>query len=119
MKLPAGKRRWRSSSKKAAPGISPGTETTIQIPRDEACETCRGSGAAPGSSAEVCRQCGGHGQLRYQQGFFTVARTCGACRGSGRVISKPCTTCRGNGHVTKERKLTVKIPPGIAMAVGL
>lgn len=91
-----------------------GTETTIQIPREETCEACAGSGAAPGSGPEVCRQCGGHGQVRYQQGFFTVARTCGLCRGTGRVISKPCSTCRGAGRTTRERKLTVRIPPGIA-----
>jgi len=91
-----------------------GTETTIQVPRDEACETCKGSGAAAGHGPDVCRQCNGQGQLRYQQGFFTVARTCGACRGAGRVITKPCTACRGAGRVTRERKLTVKIPAGIA-----
>jgi molecular chaperone DnaJ len=91
-----------------------GAETTIQVPREETCETCKGTGAAAGHGPEPCRQCGGHGQLRYQQGFFTVARTCPACRGAGRVISKPCTTCRGAGRVPKERKLTVKIPAGIA-----
>jgi molecular chaperone DnaJ len=91
-----------------------GAETTIQIPREETCETCKGSGAAAGSGPETCRQCGGSGQLRYQQGFFTVARTCGMCRGAGRVISKPCATCRGAGRVPHERKLTVKIPAGIA-----
>jgi molecular chaperone DnaJ len=91
-----------------------GTETTIQIPREETCETCKGSGAGPGSSPEVCRQCGGHGQLRYQQGFFTVARTCSTCRGTGRVVTKPCSSCHGHGRVTKERKITVKIPAGIA-----
>jgi molecular chaperone DnaJ len=91
-----------------------GAETTIQIPREETCEACHGSGAAPGTTPEVCRQCGGHGQLRYQQGFFTVARPCGHCRGTGRIISKPCTTCRGDGRTTKERKLTVKIPAGIS-----
>ncbi len=91
-----------------------GSETTIQIPRHETCETCRGSGSAPGSSPSACPQCRGTGQLRYQQGFFTVARTCGQCRGSGRVISKPCQTCHGQGAVEQLRKLTVKIPPGIA-----
>jgi molecular chaperone DnaJ len=91
-----------------------GTETTIQIPRHESCETCRGNGAAPGSSPTVCPQCRGSGQLRYQQGFFTVARTCGQCRGAGKVITKPCPTCRGEGAVEKMRKLTVKIPAGIA-----
>jgi molecular chaperone DnaJ len=91
-----------------------GVETTIQIPRHESCETCTGNGAAPGSSPTTCPQCRGTGQLRYQQGFFTVARTCGQCRGAGKVISKPCTTCRGQGTIEQMRKLTVKIPPGIA-----
>jgi molecular chaperone DnaJ len=91
-----------------------GTETSIQIPRHETCETCSGSGAAPGSSPSTCPQCRGTGQLRYQQGFFTVARTCGQCRGSGRVITKPCATCHGEGTVEQLRKLTVKIPAGIA-----
>src|SRR5574338_473360 len=70
-----------------------GSETTIQIPREETCETCNGSGAAPGTSPTACPQCRGTGQLRYQQGFFTVARTCGQCRGTGKVIAKPCATC--------------------------
>ena len=91
-----------------------GAETAIQIPRHETCESCHGSGAAPGSSPSACPQCRGTGQLRYQQGFFTMARTCGQCRGSGRVITKPCTACRGAGAIEKTRKLTVKIPAGIA-----
>lgn len=90
------------------------TETAIQIPRAEMCGTCDGSGAAAGSSPETCSKCRGSGQLRFQQGFFTVARTCDRCAGAGRVISKPCTTCRGAGRVTQQRKLTVKIPAGIA-----
>lgn len=91
-----------------------GAETTIQIPREETCETCKGSGAAPGTTAETCSQCRGTGQLRYQQGFLTVARPCSNCRGTGKTISKPCTACRGAGRVSRERKLTVKIPAGIA-----
>ena len=91
-----------------------GVETSIQIPRHETCETCKGNGAAPGTTPTTCPQCRGSGQLRYQQGFFTVARTCGQCRGAGKVISKPCQTCRGNGTVEQMRKLTVKIPAGIA-----
>jgi molecular chaperone DnaJ len=91
-----------------------GAETTIQIPRHETCETCHGNGAAPGTSPTTCPQCRGSGQLRYQQGFFTVARTCGQCRGAGKVITKPCPSCRGEGTVEKMRKLTVKIPAGIA-----
>lgn len=91
-----------------------GTETTIQIPRHETCQTCHGSGAAPGSSPVNCPQCRGTGQLRYQQGFFTLARTCGQCRGSGRIVSKPCPACRGAGAVEQSRKLTVRVPAGIA-----
>jgi molecular chaperone DnaJ len=91
-----------------------GADTAIQIPRQETCDTCKGSGAAAGSSPSSCPQCRGTGQLRYQQGFFTVARTCGQCHGSGRVITSPCATCRGAGAVERTRKLTVKIPPGIA-----
>jgi molecular chaperone DnaJ len=91
-----------------------GAETAIQIPREEACETCQGSGAAPGTSAETCSQCRGTGQLRQQHGFLTVARPCPNCRGVGKTIAKPCTACRGAGRVGRERKITVKIPAGIA-----
>jgi molecular chaperone DnaJ len=91
-----------------------GTETSILIPRAETCETCSGTGAAPGTSPSTCPSCHGRGQLRAQHGFFTVARTCPHCRGKGQVIKNPCTTCTGAGRVTKERKLTVKIPAGIA-----
>ncbi|MCA1651810.1 MAG: molecular chaperone DnaJ [Acidobacteria bacterium] len=91
-----------------------GTDTTIQIPREETCETCAGSGAAAGTSAETCSQCKGSGQLRYQQGFLTVARPCSNCRGTGKTIAKPCLTCRGAGRIARERKITVKIPAGIA-----
>jgi molecular chaperone DnaJ len=91
-----------------------GTETVIQIPRRESCESCHGSGSAPGSPPATCPQCRGTGQLRYQQGFFTVARTCGQCRGAGRVITKACATCHGEGAIEQMRKLTVKIPAGIA-----
>jgi molecular chaperone DnaJ len=91
-----------------------GAETTIQIPREEACETCHGSGAAPGTSRDTCPQCRGTGQLRYQQGFLVVARTCGQCGGQGTIIRQPCTTCRGTARVTRDRRVTVKIPAGIA-----
>jgi molecular chaperone DnaJ len=91
-----------------------GIEMSIQIPRQEPCETCAGTGAAPGSGPTRCPQCHGTGQLRYQQGFFTVARTCGQCRGTGKIITKPCQTCHGAATVEKLRKLTVKIPAGIA-----
>jgi molecular chaperone DnaJ len=91
-----------------------GTETAIQIPRQETCEPCQGSGAAPGSSPTVCSMCRGQGQVRRQQGFFTIATTCPQCRGAGRTITKPCQTCHGAGRVARDRKITVKIPAGIA-----
>ena len=91
-----------------------GAEPTIQIPRQETCETCQGSGAAEGSSPTVCSMCRGQGQVRRQQGFFTIAVTCPQCRGVGRTIAKPCLTCQGAGRVTQERKIKVKIPAGIA-----
>jgi molecular chaperone DnaJ len=74
-----------------------GAETTIQIPREENCETCKGLRAAPGTSAETCPQCRGAGQLRFQQGFLIVSRPCGQCSGSGQVIRTPCPACRGTG----------------------
>ena len=91
-----------------------GHEMQLQIPREESCDTCKGTGAANGTAPETCGQCGGSGQLRYQQGFFTVSRPCGNCRGTGRVISSPCATCRSAGRVTRERKLTIRIPAGVA-----
>ena len=91
-----------------------GTEASIVIPREEACETCKGSGAAAGTQPEVCKQCRGTGQIRQQHGFLTVARPCSTCRGTGKTISKPCHSCRGAGRISRERKLTVKIPAGIA-----
>ena len=91
-----------------------GVETTLQIPRLELCDRCDGSKSEPGSKAQTCPQCQGHGQVRYQQGFLTVARTCGQCRGSGSILSNPCTQCRGQGRIEQTRTLTVKIPAGIA-----
>lgn len=91
-----------------------GADTSIQIPRHETCGSCRGSGAAPGTGPTPCSQCRGSGQLRFQQGFFTVARTCGSCRGTGQVVASPCTECRGEGATEQQRTLTVKIPAGIA-----
>ncbi len=90
-----------------------GTETSIQIPRLETCGTCRGSGAAPGTSPTTCASCGGRGQVTFQQGFFSVARTCGRCHGTGRVVATPCKECGGDGNVSVERKLQIKIPGGV------
>src|SRR5262249_52008786 len=90
-----------------------GTETHIQIPRAEPCATCSGSGAAPGTSPTRCGQCNGHGQVTFQQGFFSVARTCGRCRGTGKVITSECKDCRGQGAVVSEHKRLLKIPAGV------
>ena len=89
-----------------------GFETEINVPRHESCTACGGSGAAEGG-VERCAACGGQGQVAFQQGFFTIARSCGQCGGSGRRITKPCTTCHGQGQLRAERTLKVRIPPGI------
>jgi len=90
-----------------------GAETEVKIRRLETCGTCNGRGSASGRGPSVCAQCQGRGQLRYQQGFFSVARTCGACGGTGQIIGDPCSTCRGETRVSKELKLNVKVPPGV------
>ncbi len=96
-----------------------GVEKTLEIPRLERCETCSGAGSAPGSEPSPCQACGGQGQVRFSQGFFTVARTCPQCRGEGRVISDPCTDCSGAGRVERRRKIEVKIPAGVDTGVRL
>jgi molecular chaperone DnaJ len=90
-----------------------GSETEVKIRRLESCTACNGRGSASGRGPSTCPQCQGRGQVRYQQGFFSVARTCGACGGSGSVISDPCQTCRGETRVARELKLHVKVPPGV------
>lgn len=90
-----------------------GTETHIQIPRSETCSACSGSGAAGGTKPTTCPTCQGAGQVTFQQGFFSVARTCARCRGAGKIITSPCKQCNGQGHVPIERKLEIKIPPGV------
>ena len=90
-----------------------GVKTKIKIPRLEICATCQGVGAEPGSGHATCSSCGGQGQVRYQQGFFTISRTCSPCRGSGQIIKKLCTACQGAGRVQKEKILEVKIPAGV------
>ncbi len=90
-----------------------GMTAQLRIPRLEACETCKGSGAASGSQPESCTTCSGTGQVRYQQGFFSVARTCHVCRGAGRVVKNPCADCKGSGRVEREKQMEVKIPAGV------
>jgi len=90
-----------------------GAEEDLEIPRLETCQSCSGSGAADGAEVEACQGCGGQGQVRFSQGFFTVARTCPQCGGEGRVVTDPCASCRGEGRVEKRRKIQVKIPAGV------
>jgi molecular chaperone DnaJ len=87
-----------------------GTETRVMVRRHEACEDCRGSGAAPGKGPTTCRSCAGRGQVRYQQGFFSIARTCPACQGTGSVITDPCHKCKGEGRILRQRSVDAKIP---------
>ncbi|BAV34380.1 molecular chaperone DnaJ [Sulfuricaulis limicola] len=90
-----------------------GTEVRIRVPAMEKCETCQGSGAKAGTSSSVCRTCGGHGQVRMQQGFFSVQQTCPKCHGAGKVITDPCPTCHGAGRVQHTKTLSVKVPAGV------
>jgi molecular chaperone DnaJ len=90
-----------------------GTETEVKIRRMQTCSTCNGRGSASGRGPAVCSQCHGRGQIRYQQGFFSVARTCTACGGTGSVIADPCPACRGEGRAAGEARLKVKVPPGV------
>lgn len=90
-----------------------GMTAQLRIPRLETCDVCKGTGAAEGTQPETCTTCSGAGQVRYQQGFFSVARTCGACRGTGRIIKNPCANCKGAGRVEREKSMEVKIPAGV------
>jgi molecular chaperone DnaJ len=90
-----------------------GKETQIRIPAYETCETCKGSGAKPGSSPKVCTTCNGGGTVHMRQGFFSIQQTCPHCHGSGKIIPDPCTTCSGQGRIKKNKTLEVKIPAGI------
>jgi len=90
-----------------------GTETRIRIPAMEECETCHGSGAKPGTQPTSCTTCGGHGQVRMQQGFFSIQQTCPRCHGTGKMVANPCGTCSGAGRIKKQKTLAVKIPAGV------
>lgn len=90
-----------------------GKEVTIKIALNEECETCKGSGAEPGTGQASCDTCGGQGRVRQQQGFFTIERTCPSCRGAGNVIKSPCKSCGGQGVTQKEKGLKLKIPAGV------
>lgn len=90
-----------------------GSTVNIEVPTTTNCETCSGSGASPGSSPEKCSTCDGNGQVRMQQGFFSVQQACPTCRGQGTTIKDPCSSCHGRGRVVENRKLAVKVPPGV------
>ncbi len=90
-----------------------GTETKIRIPTMDECDTCHGSGAKPGTQPKTCTTCGGSGQVRLQQGFFSIQQTCHTCHGTGRIIPEPCKQCGGAGRIKQHKTLSVKIPAGV------
>ena len=90
-----------------------GTEAKIRIPAMEECETCHGNGAKPGTQPKQCPACGGRGEVRVSQGFFSIQQTCPQCHGTGKIVPEPCPTCHGNGRVKKYKTLSVKIPAGV------
>lgn len=93
----------------AATGVS----TKIKLPRQELCSACKGTGAKAGTGAATCQTCGGRGQLAYQQGFFTISRTCPACQGAGQIIKERCPECRGQGRLEREKVIELRVPPGV------
>lgn len=90
-----------------------GTATKIRVPRAVNCEVCEGSGAKKGSAPVKCPTCEGIGQVRMQQGFFSIQQTCPQCRGTGKIIKDPCANCHGNGRVRETKTISVKVPPGV------
>lgn len=90
-----------------------GVTKQVKIRRLETCEECKGDGSAPGKPPINCTTCGGRGQVRYQQGFFAVARTCSTCGGMGKLIVEACKKCKGQGRIKRERTVTVKVPGGV------
>lgn len=93
----------------AASGVS----TQVHLTRRENCEACGGTGAKPGSGMSACKTCGGRGQMVYQQGFFSITRTCPACQGTGQVIREACSSCHGQGRIERQRTLEVGVPAGV------
>jgi molecular chaperone DnaJ len=90
-----------------------GTEARVMVRRHESCDACNGSGAAAGKGPTTCRTCNGRGQVRYQQGFFSIARTCSTCHGTGSVVTDPCPNCKGEGRILQQRAVEAKIPAGV------
>jgi molecular chaperone DnaJ len=92
---------------------SAGVTTKIKLPRQEYCEACNGTGAKKGTGVQACQTCAGRGQLAYQQGFFTITRTCPACQGAGQIVKERCPECRGQGRLEREKTIDLRIPPGV------
>jgi len=92
---------------------SAGVTTKIKLPRQEYCEACNGTGAKKGTGVQACQTCAGRGQLAYQQGFFTITRTCPACQGAGQIVKERCLECRGQGRLEREKTIELRIPPGV------
>jgi molecular chaperone DnaJ len=92
---------------------SAGVATKIKVPRQEFCEACNGTGAKKGTGVVACQTCAGRGQLAYQQGFFTITRTCPACQGAGQIVRERCPECRGQGRFEREKTIELRIPPGV------
>ncbi len=92
---------------------SMGVTTKIKLPRQEYCEACNGTGAKKGTGVQTCQACGGRGQLAYQQGFFTITRTCPSCQGAGQIVRERCQECRGQGRLEREKTIELRIPPGV------
>ena len=90
-----------------------GTEKTIEVPKWENCAGCGGTGSTPGKAPVTCPNCKGAGQVRFQQGFFSISKTCGRCGGAGRIITDPCKFCKGQGKVKKSKSINIKIPAGV------
>lgn len=96
-----------------------GCEKQIEVPYAKRCETCSGSGAKPGTEAKTCPTCRGAGQVRFQQGFFSVSRACSHCNGEGKVVESPCSDCRGTGSIRATKTLSVKVPAGVETGIRL
>jgi len=92
---------------------SAGVTTKIKLPRQEYCEACNGTGAKKGTGVQACQTCAGRGQLAYQQGFFTITRTCPACQGADQIVKERCQECRGQGRLEREKTIELRIPPGV------
>jgi len=119
----SGGRRGRGRSKRGADlrydmtltfeEAAAGVTTKVKLPKQELCSACNGTGAKKGTGVTSCQTCGGRGQMAYQQGFFTITRTCPACQGAGQIIRDRCLECRGNGRVEREKIIELRIPPGV------